>query len=64
MSWMTKKTIRQQVKREEEITSGGGAELENRFKSLKSMGKEQTEVEDLFSGKNGSYLSRKAGKWR
>ena len=49
---------------EEEITSRGGAELKNSFKSLKSMGKEQTEVEDLFSGKNRSYLSRKAGKWR
>lgn len=37
-------------------------ELKNRFKSLKCMSKEQTEREDLFSGKNRSYLSEKGGK--
>jgi len=63
MSWTTQKNICQLVKMGKEISSGGVAELKNRFKSLKSLCNE-LEIGGLFSGKNGRYLSRKGGKWR
>lgn len=42
---------------EKDITSEGEIELKTRFKLLKIVDKEQTE--NLFSGKNRSYFSRK-----
>lgn len=49
---------------EKGMTSGGGPELKSRFKSPKSMSKEQKEIENFSSGRTRSHVSRKRKKWR
>lgn len=55
------KTHMSQVKMEEEITREGGDEPKTKCKSLKRVGKEQTEIANLFSRENRSYL-QESGK--